>query len=79
MPSPPSCPASPASAQSLATLAPVRKPPNIPSQLESFLLSELKDLDRTITDIEIELEQLEGAEENNATPKKRNRLLSVSS
>ena len=48
-------------------------------ELESFLLSELKDLDTTITDIENELERLEGTEDNNATPKKCNHLLSVSS
>ena len=48
-------------------------------ELESFLLSELNDLDTTITDIENELEQLEGTEDNNAMPKKRNRSLSVSS
>jgi hypothetical protein len=56
-----------------------RSDSNLHVELESFLKSELKDLDTTIADIENELEELEGGEDKNATPKKRNRSLSVSS
>jgi len=56
-----------------------RSDSNLHVELESFLKSELKDLDMTIADIENELEELEGGEDKNATPKKRNHSLSVSS